>query len=212
MPFAAVLLDLDGTLVDSEAVTLMAWRHAKRAMGITPDEHFLESLAGIDDVETDKRIAARYPALDVPAARKIMLTTLMEEEARNLPVKSGAFELFDHLDRLSMPRALVTSTKSARAARKLSLSGLDRRVETIVAFEQVTSPKPAAEPYRLGARLLGVDPASCLAFEDSETGVASAHAAGCTVVQIPDIGASGSEKAHHIAADLIDGARVAGLI
>ena len=73
--------------------------------------------------------------------------------------------------------------------------------------------------YRPGDRLveselaerLGVSPARCLAFEDSETGAEAAHRAGCTVVQVPDVGQATGRWAHHLARDLIDGAARAGL-
>jgi len=212
MRYTAVLLDLDGTLVDSEATTLKAWARAKREMGLTPDMAFLESLAGIHDDATDQRFAQRYPSLDVARTRAIMMETLLEEEARHLPVKPGVFELFDHLDQMDLPRALVTSTKAVRADRKLALTGLDTKFEVIVAVDHVTRAKPAPDPYLLGAAKLGHDPATCLVFEDSDTGVAAGHAAGCTVVQVPDIGAAGSDKAHFIAPTLLDGARACGLM
>ena len=92
------------------------------------------------------------------------------------------------------------------------MTGLGPHFAHVVTFDDVAAPKPHPEPYLLAARLLGVDPARCLAFEDSETGARSAHAAGMTVVQIPDIVPATGDYAHHIAPDLLTAARRLGLI
>jgi beta-phosphoglucomutase-like phosphatase (HAD superfamily) len=81
-----------------------------------------------------------------------------------------------------------------------------------VTVDDVLAPKPAPDPYLLAASLLGVDPARCVAFEDSETGARSAHAAGMTVVQIPDIVPTDGAYAHLVAPDLISAALKLGLI
>ena len=74
------------------------------------------------------------------------------------------------------------------------------------------NPKPHPEPYLLAASLLNVDPARCLVFEDSEAGAQAAHRAGMVVVQVPDVVPSDGKWAHHLAGDLLEGARLAGLI
>jgi beta-phosphoglucomutase-like phosphatase (HAD superfamily) len=81
-----------------------------------------------------------------------------------------------------------------------------------VTFDDVTNAKPAPDPYLLSAERLGADPARCVAFEDSETGARSAHAAGMIVVQVPDIHAATGHHAHHIAVSLVEGAHAAGLL
>jgi beta-phosphoglucomutase-like phosphatase (HAD superfamily) len=81
-----------------------------------------------------------------------------------------------------------------------------------VTVDDVTQPKPHPEPYLLAAQLLGVAPARCLVFEDSEAGSEAAHRAGMVVVQVPDVVPSDGKWAHHLALDLMSGARAAGLI
>ncbi len=81
----------------------------------------------------------------------------------------------------------------------------------MITLDDVARPKPAPEPYLLAAERLGLPPARCLVFEDSETGAEAAHRAGCVVVQVPDVVPSEGRWAHHLAADLVAGARAAGL-
>ncbi len=82
----------------------------------------------------------------------------------------------------------------------------------MVTVDDVARAKPAPDPFLLAARLLGVDPQRCLAFEDSEPGAEAAFAAGMTVVQVPDIVPASGRFAHLVAPDLMAGARAIGLV
>ncbi|MGB8815240.1 MAG: HAD family hydrolase, partial [Paracoccaceae bacterium] len=90
--------------------------------------------------------------------------------------------------------------------------GLGDAFAHVITFDDVSAPKPHPEPYLLTAARLGVAPARCVVFEDSEIGAASAHAAGMCVVQVPDFLPTEGRFAHHVAADLLSGARLVGLI
>mgnify|MGYP006173015307 CR=1 FL=1 len=111
-----------------------------------------------------------------------------------------------------MRAGTVTSTGREGAHHKLGLAGIAHHFRTVVTFDDVRHPKPAPEPYLLAARLLGVSPARCLVFEDSEAGAEAAHRAGCVVVQVPDVVQASGRWAHHVAPDLMSGARRAGLL
>ena len=90
--------------------------------------------------------------------------------------------------------------------------GLSDSFAMVVTVDDVVRAKPDPEPYLLAARTLGVDATRCLVFEDSEAGAEAAHRAGCTVVHVPDMVPSSGRWAHHVAADLMAGARLAGLV
>ena len=90
--------------------------------------------------------------------------------------------------------------------------GLGTAFAHIVTVDEVTHAKPHPEPYLLAASLLGLSPARCLVFEDSEAGSEAAHRVGMVVVQVPDVVPSEGKWAHHLAVDLMAGARAAGLI
>jgi len=207
--YDAVIFDLDGTLIDSESLTLAAGIEAFASLGVAVDPTFLHSLIGIDDQAGGRIIRARFPDLDTGAFAGEWTRAVRRRHAEGLPLKAGAHEV---LVAITLPKALATSSTRVQADRKLALTGLGRHFAHVVTFDDVTAPKPAPEPYLLAAKLLGADPARCLAFEDSETGARSAHAAGMTVVQVPDILPATGTYAHHVAPDLLAAARKFGLI
>ncbi len=102
-------------------------------------------------------------------------------------LKEGAVALLDAVAQLGLPMAIATSSGTSHAVAKLSRAGLLERFRTVIGADQVQRPKPDPEVYLQAAAFLGVDPKACLAVEDSEYGVRAAHAAGMTVVQVPDM-------------------------
>lgn len=206
--YDAVLFDLDGTLIDSEAVAVRTGLAAFDVMGhaVTPD--FLHAMIGKDTPSTMRLIAAEMPHLDIDRLGGLWSDGFKAAMARDVPLKPQVHEV---LCAISLPRAIVTSSRKVEARNKLTAAALHDYFDHVVVLEDVMAAKPAPDPYLLAARLLGVDPARCLVFEDSEIGAESAHRAGCVVVQVPDIVPSSGRWAHHVAPDLMAGARAAGL-
>jgi HAD superfamily hydrolase (TIGR01509 family) len=207
--FDAVIFDLDGTLVDTERLTQAAGVEAFADQGIDVDPAFLHRLIGRDDAEGARLIRAAFPQMDPARFDGAWTAAVHRRMADGIPLKPGSREL---LARIAQPMALATSSTRRQADRKLARSGLAGHFRHIVTFDDVTRPKPAPEPYLRAAALLGIAPARCLAFEDSEPGAMSARAAGMTVVQVPDLLPASGAFAHHVAPDLLAGARAAGLI
>lgn len=212
--FSAVLLDLDGLLVDTESAMRTAGLRALAGMGHDVGVDLMDSLIGLDQRAGHVVLrAALGPDLDLD-----QLTIAWSREvqahyaAHGIATRPGAGALFDLLDALNLPRAVVTSSARAGAVRKLTSAGLIDRIGGLVGLEDVTRAKPDPQPYLKGAALFDADPARCLAFEDSNHGAAAARAAGCIVVQVPDILPAEGGHAHWIAEDLISGARAAGLL
>lgn len=207
--YDALFFDLDGTLIDTESLSTMAGIAAFAAHGLTVDDVFMHRLVGKDEPSTLALIRAAFPEADLNAIGQDWHRGFYEGVERGLPLKPGAAELLAAPD---LPRVLVTSTGREGAHRKLSIAGIAGAFAHVVTFNDVAAAKPAPEPYLRAAQLLGVDAARCLVFEDSEPGAESAHRAGCVVVQVPDVAPSQGRWAHHLAPDLLSGARMAGLI
>lgn len=208
MPFDALLFDLDGTLIDTETVAQRTGLAAFAAMGYPVDLAFMQRLVGVDLPTSARIIGAALPDLDQKALHAHWHGAFVAAIDEDLPLKPFALEILSARHR---PMALVTSSGRDEAHRKLQRAGLTEFFDTIVTLADVTTPKPAPEPYLIAAERLGIAPARCLVFEDSETGAEAAHRAGCTVVQVPDVGHATGRWAHFLADDLLHGARLAGL-
>ena len=155
------------------------------------------------EAEFAELLGAKY-ALAVSSCSAALFLTM-----KALDLKPGARDL---LDSLTVPAVLVTSSGRIGALRKLELTGILPAFAEIITLDEVTRPKPDPEPYLIAADRLGLAPARCLVFEDSETGAEAGHRAGCTVVQVKDVVQPTGRWAHHLADDLLSGARLAGLM
>lgn len=207
--FDAIFFDLDGTLVDTERVALHTGIRAFAAVGHEVDAGFMHRLVGKAEPQAAEIIRDALPGIDLAAFHAEWRRAFDGGLETGLDLKAGAAEL---LEMLEHPLGLVTSTGRHGAHHKLGLAGIAHHFQTVVTFDDVREPKPAPEPYLLAAERLGVDPARCLVFEDSDVGAEAAHRAGCIVVQVPDVAPTSGRFARHVAADLLAGARAAGLI
>jgi beta-phosphoglucomutase-like phosphatase (HAD superfamily) len=207
--YDAIFFDLDGTLIDTESIALVTGMAAFAAHGHPVDEAFMHGLVGKDEPTAARIIRAALPHADLELVNAHWRKGFHDGVESGLRLKPGAQDL---LSALTGPLAIVTSTGRTGAHRKLGLAGIAEAFTHVVTLDDVAAPKPDPEPYLLAASLFGIAPSRCLVFEDSETGAEAAHRAGCVVVQVPDVVPSQGRWAHHLADDLLSGARMAGLI
>jgi HAD superfamily hydrolase (TIGR01509 family) len=180
---------MDGTLLDTERVAQEAFIAACAELGVTPRMDLLLRCVGAAAPIAREIIQDGYgPSLDGEA--------FYEEWNRHFtrlslvtpaPLKEGAVALLDAVAELGLPMAIATSSGTVHALEKLRQAGVLERFKAVIGADQVVRPKPDPEVYLKAAGCLGADPRACLAVEDSEYGVRAAHAAGMTVIQVPDL-------------------------
>jgi HAD superfamily hydrolase (TIGR01509 family) len=207
--YDAIFFDLDGTLVDTEGLAIDAGLAAFAEHGHDIGRALLESLIGTDDQTCNAAFRAAFPGIDLDLVNQSYRAVYHRLVGQGLTLKPGVATL---LPVLQSPAAIVTSSGRDSAANKLRLSGIAGHFAKVVTRDDVRAAKPNPEPYLLAAQWLGVQPSRCLVFEDSEPGAEAAHRAGCQVVQVPDIVPSQGRWAHHLAPDLLTGARMAGIL
>ncbi len=183
----AVVFDMDGLMLDSERALLGCLAQAGSEAGHDLPEDFLLSLIGSSDAVTRQRISDRIGAGAVDALLHDSYARYDDVVAAGVPHRPGIIDLLDTLAAHGVPRAVATSTRRPLALRKLESAGLLRYFEHVATSSDVAHAKPAPDIYLLAAHKLGVEPAHCLALEDSPTGVRAALAAGMHVIQIPDL-------------------------
>jgi HAD superfamily hydrolase (TIGR01509 family) len=184
----AALLDMDGTLLDTEPSYVSAYTAALDAFGFPDATATCHAMIGIPGLECEAMLRARYgenfPFADVNEAFAVRSDEIFRE---GLALKPGTIELLDALREAGCPFAIVTSTSRRTAERHLTFGGIRARFDTLVTCDDVARGKPSPDIYLLAAARLGVRPQACVAIEDSNPGIAAAHAAGAIPIMVPDI-------------------------
>jgi HAD superfamily hydrolase (TIGR01509 family) len=182
---AAVLWDMDGTLVNTEPYWISAETELIESFGGTWSHEEALQLVGSGLFASAQILQAKGVALsEVEIIDRLTDRVLEQLIEFGIPWRPGARELLTELREQSIPTALVTMSVSRMAhhiADRLGFVGFD----AVVSGDDVVEAKPHPEPYLRGAQLLGVDPADCVAIEDSEPGIRSASAAGAVVIGVP---------------------------
>jgi len=185
MQLAAVLFDMDGTLLDSEKVWDVALDDLAQWLGGDLSDSARRRMVGSS---LARSIAIMPHDLGVDADPESSGAYLMERAAElfrtALVWKPGARELLVAVGEAGVPAALVTSTHRRLTEIALDTMGREHFAATVCG-DEVVHPKPAPDPYEQAARLLGVDPTGCVAVEDSPLGITSAEGAGCAVLAVP---------------------------
>ena len=185
---AAVLWDMDGTLVDTEPYWLESEGELVRSFGgVWTTEDGLQ-LVGQGLEHSALILQSRGVELGVEEIILTLTDAVRDRIGRAVPWRPGARELLVELKEAGIPTALVTMSRrrmaldvAAALREALGRDGFD----LVVAGDDVEHAKPHPEPYLTAAERLGVDITACVALEDSEPGVASAVAAGARVVALP---------------------------
>ena len=175
----ALLLDMDGTLVDSDAVVERIWRRWAERHGLDGDE----VMKVVHGRQGHASLALLLPERPVDQNFADNARMLAEETADmdGVVAVPGAPEFLASLR--GLPHALVTSADVPLSTARMAAAGLSLPGIRITA-ESVGASKPDPEGFLKGAAELGIAPADCVVFEDSGAGIAAGRAAGMRVVGV----------------------------
>ncbi|MFI8340080.1 HAD-IA family hydrolase [Streptomyces sp. NPDC085639] len=187
----ALLLDMDGTIVNSDAVVERCWRDWALSHGLDPQEA-MKVVHGRQGYATMAVLLPERPMEVNHAENAVMLARETADTDGVVPV-AGAPEFMASID--GLPHALVTSADAALATARMTAAALPMP-DVRVTAESVQASKPDPEGFLMGAAALGVDPADCIVFEDSAAGITAGRAAGMRVIGVGPRAAAHAPTAH----------------
>jgi HAD superfamily hydrolase (TIGR01509 family) len=201
VPVRALLLDFDGVICDTERAARRSWQELYEELGLRFPPPLWRKMIGRPEGESEALadLAARLGwSLDAAsrARRRRRKAALAAQE----PLRPGVAELTATAVTRGLSLAIVSSSPSAWIHEHLVRLGVSDRFDVIVTGDEVTHPKPAADPYQLALARLGLSCDEAVAFEDSPPGIQAARAAGVRSVAVPS---SVADPADLRAADLV---------
>ena len=206
---------MDGLLLDTEKLSYQSFISAAAAYGLTFQFDDYRQLIGRNAKTGIEILRRTLPAgIDAVKFKDDWLDVYRQLLDHHIEVKPGAHQMLAYLAKMHIPRAVATSSSGAKARAILDRVGLWQFIPHLTGGDEVKAGKPAPDVYLDAAKKLGVDAPRCVAFEDSETGITAALAAGMRVIQIPDLIAAErapAPPAYYHASSLLDGAALLGI-
>ena len=184
----AVIFDMDGTLIDTEKYYRRFWPMALAEFGYTMTDSQALSMRSLGRPFAPIRLKEMFGAgidyVQVRQRRKELMEACIEKEG--IQCKQGAVELLQYLREKGITTAIATATDLERTGKYLEMAGLQGYFDELISATMVKEGKPSPDIYLYACEKLGLQPAECIAVEDSPNGVLSAYRAGCKVIMVPD--------------------------
>ncbi len=184
----AVIFDMDGTLIDTESISIIAWERAAASRGLDIPTQLYYDFIGITRTACLEILSAQLN--DAALADELFeLHKEIEYELypETLVLKPGATELIHSLHERGLRLALATSTRAVQMHAKFDRFELLPLMDAVVCGDELERSKPNPDIFLLAASRLGLDPSECAVVEDSFNGVRAGHAAGMFTVMVPDL-------------------------
>ena len=194
-PIRGILFDMDGLVLDSEALYTRFWREAANALGFPMTAAQSLGMRSLGKALGQPYLESLFgPSVDYTTLREKRIELMDAYVAQyGIATKPGILELLDYMEGAGIPGAITSSSPMSFIERHLSDTNLLHRFQKLCSGHSIPNGKPAPDIYLLGAKELGLKPEECLALEDSPTGILSAYRAGCLPVMIPDLDQPGEE-------------------
>jgi HAD superfamily hydrolase (TIGR01509 family) len=200
----AVLWDMDGTLVDTEPYWIAAEYRLVQAHGGSWSEEHAKALVG-NPLLVSAAYIAEHGGVDLPAAEivDLLLEEVIAQTKRATSWRPGVLRLLAELKDAGIPCAMVTMSY-ANLAQAVAEQLPTGTFQALITGDALEHGKPHPEAYLTAAARLGVEPARCVAIEDSPPGIASAEAAGCVVIAVPNQVPIAAAASRTLVADLTE--------
>ena len=182
--FGAYLFDCDGTVVDSMPLHFLAWKQALGEWNCAFSEDTFYAWGGLPVAEVISRLNVEHGLKMPVAAVEVRKEHLYYDNISRLQVVP---EVVEHIEAMygKIPFAVVSGSTRESVVKSLEAVGLLDKFDTLVCAGDYAKSKPDPEPFLLAASRLGVAPAACLVFEDTDMGIQAAAAAGMASVKVP---------------------------
>lgn len=181
----SVIFDMDGTLLDTQAICIPAWEYAGNLQGIEKMGDAIYKVCGMNEIGWTKYLTDNYPNLDIVSFKNEMREYIIREG--KVVFKKGAKELLDFLKKHNVKMGLASGSSLGTIAHHLKEVGARHYFQAIAGGVEVKNGKPAPDVFLLCANRLGVEPNDCIVFEDSDNGIIAGHKAGMKCIGVPDI-------------------------
>jgi beta-phosphoglucomutase-like phosphatase (HAD superfamily) len=189
-PYHGVLFDFDGTLVDTMPLHYEAYRRvfAEMQLELTPED-FYRNIGGLAVETIPKFLRGRPAPFGIDQIHRMKKNVLRQVLAETELMPLPASYLIGLLEG-RVPLAIASSGSRPGIETILKRLGWEKAFQAVVTAEDVRRGKPAPEVFETAAALIGIPPADCLAFEDTDDGISAARAAGCQVIDVRNMAAS----------------------
>lgn len=187
--FSAVIFDMDGLVLDTEATYCIAWQKAATEMGYDFTASFFLSMSGLHHQDVQRRLMNIFgTGFNLKQFADLSGKYWYQHvNQQGVPVKKGFLNLLTELKLKKIPYCLATNSKEQNALECLSLANLNGVFDNIITRDHVEIGKPAPDVFLLAAQTLSMPVSKCLVIEDSKTGIQAAVNAGVSSVFIPSV-------------------------
>ncbi len=185
----AVLFDMDGTMYDTEKLSVDGWVWAAKECGSPLTREQILQFRGRPMRVNAAAFAGWYGSEDLYYHIRKFRTAYVEKylAEQGVPVKPGLFEVLSAIKEKGIKTCIATGTARAIASEYWEKTGVLPWFDATVCGDEMKVGKPDPEPFLRAAAAVGEDPKDCAVLEDSPNGLISAHWAGCMVIDIPDL-------------------------